>query len=197
MGKVIAEFAMSLDGFIADRNDGVWSLYGWLIKGDTPFLVPSMGQSFMTSPESAAHFQEIIDNAGSLITGRRDFDVSHAWGGKPPYGVPTFIVSHSVPDQWAGADSPFTFVTEGVERAVMLAREAAGDKNVLVGGSQIVQQALNQGLIEELHINLVPLLLGDGIPLFTRLGNTPIELEAYSVVPAPGVTHLKYRVIRS
>jgi dihydrofolate reductase len=192
MSKVIAGYSMSLDGFIADANDGVWSLYGWLMGGDTP--VVTADRTFMTSAVSAAHYQNMLDTIGAHVTGKRDFDISEAWQGKHPMNVPAFIVTHNPPAEWTHAGSPFQFVTEGVERAIALAKQAAGAKNVVIGGSTILQQALNAGLIDEIHIDLSPVLLGQGIRLFDALANVPVKLEIISVMPAPGVTHLKYRV---
>jgi dihydrofolate reductase len=194
LGKVIAGFAMSLDGFIADPADGVHRLFGWLANGDTP--LPVMGRVFMTSATSAAHYRELLDMAGAHVTGRGDFDASNAWGGKHPLNVPAFIVTHNVPQEWEVEPPPFTFVTDGVESAVEQAKQAAGDKNVLIGGSKIAQQCLKAGLIDEIHIDLVPVLLGAGIRLFDNLGIEPIELESTKVIDAPGVTHLKFRVVK-
>jgi dihydrofolate reductase len=194
VGKIIATFAMSLDGFIADAQDGVWSLFGWLTSGDTPLQVPGVDRAFKTSAASAAHYQELLDTTGAEVTGRRDFDISRAWGGKHPFGIPAFIVTHSPPQEWVYEGSPFTFVTDGVESAVEQARKAAGDRNVIVNGSKIAQQCLNAGLIDEVQIDLAPILLGSGIRLFERAA--PIELETTSVVDAPGVTHLKFRVVK-
>jgi len=196
MGKVSAVFAMSLDGYIADAQDGVWPLFGWLTSGDTPLEVPGVGRPFRTSPASAAHYRELLETFGAEVTGRRDFDVSRAWGGKHPMGVPAFIVTHSPPQEWVYDGSPFTFVTDGVASAVEQARQAAGSKNVIVNGSQIAQQCLRAGLLDEIQIELVPILLGAGVRLFDRLGTQPIELETTSVIDAPGVTHLKFRVVK-
>ncbi len=195
MGKVIAGFAMSLDGFIADADDGVHALFKWFFEGDTP--LPIMGQVFMTSPASAAHYQALLATVGAHITGRRDFDISRAWGGRNPLGVPSFIVTHTVPEAWAGEGAPFTFVTGGVAAAVEQAMAAAGGKDVLVSGSKIAQQCLNLGLLDEIGIDMVPVLLGNGVRLFEQLESAPIELEATDVVAAPGVTHLKFRVVKS
>jgi dihydrofolate reductase len=133
---------------------------------------------------------------GAIVTGRRDFDVSKAWGGTSPLGVPIFIVTHTPPQEWTKDGSPFTFVTEGVERALEQAKQAAGDKNVSVGGTKIVQQCLKAGLIDEIRIDLVPLLLGAGIRLFDNPGSEPIALESLAVIEGTGVTHLRYRVIK-
>jgi dihydrofolate reductase len=195
MSKVVAGLAMSLDGFIADADDGVWSLFGWLTDGDTPLEI--MGQKFMTSPVSAAHYREIVATTGAAVTGRRDFDISRAWGGNYPMGnIPVFIVTHNPPPEWTGPDSPFRFVTDGVESAIRQAQQAAGDQDVSVNGSQIVRQALKAGLIDEFQIELVPVLLGKGIRLFEPLGVEPVQLEIAGVAPAPTVTHLKYRVVK-
>ncbi len=195
MGKVIAGLGMSLDGFIADRNDGVWALYQWLTHGDTPFEGIG-GHRFMTSAASAARYQAVTQATGALVTGRHDFDASEAWGGVSPVQGRTFIVTHSPPQAWLTPESPFTFVSEGVASAIEQARQAAGEKNVAVNGSKIIQQCLNAGLIDEIQIDLAPVLLGDGIRLFEHLSGTPLQLEISGVIDAPGVTHLSYRVIR-
>jgi uncharacterized protein YndB with AHSA1/START domain len=111
--------------------------------------------------------------------------------------VPTFIVTHRIPPEWDKEGSPFTFVTDGVETAVAKAKEAAGDKDVGVGGSKIVQQCIKAGLLDEIQIELAPILLGEGIRLFDALGTEPIDLEITSVVEGSGVTHLRYRVVRT
>lgn len=196
MPKVTTQFTMSLDGFIADENDGVGRLLGWYRSGDTPYPVPGTDMVFKISRASAALLQEEWGKIGAIVTGRRDFDVSEAWGGQPPFNVPTFIVTHRVPQAWAGEGSPFTFVTDGVASAVARAREAAGDKNVAVSGTQIVEQCLEAGLLDEIQIDLVPLLLGKGIRLFNSLESEPIALQNMGVIEGNGVTHLKFRVVK-
>ena len=125
------------------------------------------------------------------------FDVAGAWGDKHPLDVPIFVVTHSVPQEWVNKEgSPFTFVTDGVESAVEQAKAVVGHKNVGVGGADIAQQCIRAGLLDEIHIGLVPVLLGDGIRLFGHLGTEPIELESTSVVEDNGVTHLTYRILK-
>lgn len=196
MGKVIAEFTMSLDGFIAGPNDEVDRIFRWYSSGDTEFPVQDTPMVFKISRASAELLREQWGASGATVTGRRDFDVSGAWGGKPPLGVPTFIVTHRVPDEWAQAGSPFTFVTDGIESAIEKARHAAGDKHVGLGGTKITQQALRAGLVDEIQIDLAPVLLGAGIRLFDELGPDPIDLEIIEVIEGTGVTHLRYRVVR-
>jgi dihydrofolate reductase len=195
MGKTIAEFTMSLDGFIAGPDDDVRPLFGWYFDGDAEFRMAD-GMVFKVSRASADLLRETWGAIGAGVTGRRDFDVSRAWGGQPPLPVPMFIVTHHPPQEWMRPDSPFTFVTEGVERALAVAQRAAGDKVVNVGGTMIVQQCLRAGLLDEVHIHLVPVVLGAGIRLFDRLDAGPINLEIARVVETPSVTHLQYRVRR-
>ena len=195
MGNVIAEFTMSLDGFIAGPNDEVDRLFRWYSGGDTAFPVAGTAMVFKISRASAELLRETWGRLGAIVTGRRDFDVSGAWGGTPPLGVPTFIVTHRVPHEWVKEGSPFTFVTDGVESAIAQAKQAAGDKDVGLGGTTIVQQALLAGLVDEIRIHLAPVLLGAGIRLFDRLGPEPIELESAGVIEGSGVTHLHFRVV--
>ena len=130
------------------------------------------------------------------MTGRRTFDITNGWGGSPPLGVPTFVVTHTVPQEWVYEGSPFTFVTDGVESAVERAKAVAGDKDVAVGAASIAQQCIRAGLLDEVHVDLVPVLLGGGVRLFEHLGTTPIELERTREIAAPDVTHLTFRVVK-
>jgi dihydrofolate reductase len=196
MGKVVTRLTMSLDGFIAAPDGDIRSLFGWYFSGDTPVPVHGGRLTFKLHPASAKVFQESMGQAGAVVTGRRDFDVSKAWGGESPLGVPIFVVTHSVPTEWAGTESPFTFVTDGVESALAQARAVAGDKDIDIGGSTIVQQCLKGGWLDEIEIHLAPVLLGEGIRLFDHLGAQPHNLEILRVVDTPYVTHLRYRVIR-
>jgi dihydrofolate reductase len=151
---------------------------------------------FMLSPQSAELLGEAHTKMGAFVTGRRTFDIANGWGGNPPLGVPTFVLTHTVPQQWVHEGSPFTFVTEGLQSAVEQARAVAGDKDVAVGAASIVQQCIRAGLLEEIHVDLVAVLLKGGIRLFEYLGTTPIELESTRVIEAPGLTHLGFRVIK-
>ena len=204
MGKVAMGLSMSLDGFIAGPNDGPERplgdggerLFAWYSSGDTEYRLPGAEMVFRISPQSAELLREAHSKIGALVTGRRTFDITNGWGGSPPLGVPTFVVTHTVPQEWVYEGSPFTFVTDGVESAVEQARAVAGDKDVAVGAASIVQQCIRAGLLDEIHVDLVPILLGGGVRLFDHLGRGPIELERTRVVEAPGVTHLTFRVVK-
>lgn len=133
MGTVGTGFSMSLDGFIAGPNDDVQHVFKWYSSGDTEVKFPG-GMAVKVSPESAEVLRETFATIGALVTGRRQFDNTKAWGGRHPLDVPVFVVTHSVPQQWVKEypGSPFTFVTDGVESAIQQARKAAGNKNVAV-----------------------------------------------------------------
>ena len=135
-------------------------------------------------------------STGAVIAGRRTFEPAGGWGGDHHDGVPIFILSrHPAPD-WAAAWPGVHYVSDLAD-AVRDAKQAAGDKNVMVHGSSITQRMLALGLLDELEIHLVPVLLGDGIRLFEHLGTAPRELERTRVLEGEGgVTHLHYRVIR-
>jgi dihydrofolate reductase len=204
MGKVTFNMSMSLDGFVAGPNatpdnsmgDGGMRLFGWYASGDTAFTLPGTDMVFKISRASADLLTAAAQSAGAMVTGRKTFDFARAWGGKPPLGVPAFVVTHTVPQEWVKPGSPFTFVTDGVASAVEKARRAAGDKDVVISTAQTMQQCLNAGLLDEINIDLVPVLLSAGVRLFDRLDGTPIALENTRVVEGQGVTHLRYRVVK-
>ncbi|MGH3088485.1 MAG: dihydrofolate reductase family protein [Rubrobacteraceae bacterium] len=204
MGKVTTGLTMSLDGFIAARNDGPENplgeggmrLFDWYSSGDTEYVVPSGGMSFMVSEQSAKMLRETFGGIGALVHGRRTFDITNGWGGRHPFDVPVFVLTHNAPDDWEHEDAPFTFVTDGVESAVAKAKEVAGDKNVAVGAASLAQQCLRAGILDEVHVDLVPVLLGGGVRFFDNLGADHIELERTEVIEAPGVTHITFRVVK-
>jgi dihydrofolate reductase len=206
MSKVTVELSTSLDGFIAGPNDnpenglgdGGDRLFKWYNSGDTDYVVPDTDMRFKISRASAELLHEFWPKIGASVTGRRTFDIAHAWGGNPPggAGAPYFVVTHNVPQEWVKPGSPFTFVIDGVESAVEKAKQAAGDKNVDLMGASIVQQCIKAGLLDEIQIDLAPVLLGGGVHLFDYLGTGPIELERMRVVEGLEVTHLRFRVVK-
>ncbi|WP_129668977.1 dihydrofolate reductase family protein [Phytoactinopolyspora endophytica] len=193
MSKVIANMSMSLDGFVADPSDGIDDLLGWAVTGDVEVPSANPGFTFRMSAPSAEVMREAVANVGAVVGGRRYFDLASGWGGTHPMGT-TFIVTHSVPDGWPRPGSSISFVTDGVESAMRQAKEAAGDKWVAVATPDLVRQCLNLGLLDEIAVDLVPIVLGAGVPFFTNLKETPVQLDGPIVVEGTGVTHLKYRV---
>ena len=203
MGKVTFNMTMSLDGFVAGPNDspenglgdGGDSLFNWYFSGDTEVKISEGTPVLKVSKKSARLLKDSFKTYGAGVWGRKTFDIARAWGGHPP-GTPAFIVTHHPPQEWVKEGSPFTFVTDGVGSAVEKAKQAARDKNVSVGSPNVMQQCLQAGLLDEVHIDLVPVLLGAGIRLFDNLGTQTIELEKTRVIEAPGVTHLVFRVLK-
>jgi dihydrofolate reductase len=206
MSKVKVELSMSLDGFIAGPNDdpenglgdGGDRLFKWYSSGDVDFPLPGTDMVFKISRASAEFLRPAWLNIGASVTGRRTFDIAHGWGGNPPGGPDAqyFVVTHTVPQEWVKPGSPFTFVTDGVESAIEKAKQVAGDGNVDLMGASIVQQCLKAGLLDEIQIDLAPVLLGGGVSLFGYLGTGAIELERIKVVEGVDVTHLLFRVVK-
>jgi dihydrofolate reductase len=191
MTKLIADMSMSLDGKIATPGDDISRLVRWFFDGDTE-VAP--GAPFRTSQASADLMREALATVGAIIGGRRYFDLADGWGGRHPMGVPVYILTHEPPPDWP-ADSTIHFVTDGLESAVAQAREAAGDKHVAIATPSIVRQCLAAGILDELQVNVVPVVLGEGLPFFDGIVR-PIDLEGPDVVEGKGVTHLRYRVVR-
>ena len=203
MGKVMSGLTMSLDGFIAAPNDGPENplgeggmrLFDWYSSGDTEYVVPSGEMTFKVSKQSADLLRETFSSIGAIVTGRRTFDITNGWGGKHPLDAPVFVLTHNVPEGWDYEGSPFTFVTDGVESAVEKAKAVAGDENVAVGAASLAQQCLRAGILDEVHVDLVPVLLGGGVRFFDDLGEQ-IELERTRLIEAPDVTHITFRVVK-
>jgi dihydrofolate reductase len=198
---VVTGVSTSLDGFIAGADDsqqqplgtGGERLFDWFRDGDTP---SRYYPSFRMSAISAAFFDEFAGRNGAIISGRRTYDVTGAWGGNGPMpGVPLFVLTHRVPDSVPAGDPLYTFVTGGIEAAVEQAQRAAAGKDVSVMGATAIQECLRAGLLDELTIHLVPVVLGRGVRLLDRLDAGSVQLDLLRVVDAPGVTHLTYRVV--
>jgi dihydrofolate reductase len=195
MGKTIMGVAaVSLDGFIADDKDDVGPLFDWLGTGDVSWTLPGSDGEVRGTQASAefmtSHYRNVI--------GRRLFDLSNGWNGKPAVGEHVFVVTHRAPTDWEHAGTaPFTFVDD-VEKAIAAAREFARDRDVDVAGGQIGSQALELGLIDEVVVNLVPVVFGSGRPFFATGGLAqPLLFEdPTTVVQGDRVTHLVYDVSR-
>jgi dihydrofolate reductase len=183
MAKVIFGMTISLDGFINDRNGSVARLYS----------------DFAELRESQT-LQESIRTTGAVVMGRRSYDMGEGDFTDYEFQTPIFVVTHHPPAQVAKGDNDklsFTFVTDGVERAVELARAAAGEKDVaVIGGADIAQQSLRAGLIDELQMSIMPVLLGEGLRVFDQLGPEPIELEKVKLIESPTRTDIWFRVVK-
>jgi len=195
MGKITTGFSMSLDGYVAGPNEDVSQVFKWMMTGNTDVTVPmGEGEMELKMPEESAGMFEGQEQHGALVCGRRLFELTQGWGGRHPVDVPIVVVTHRAAPEWVKQDWPVTFV-DNLEDALEKARALAGDKNVVVASTTLVQQCLRAGLLDEIHIDLTPFLLGAGVKLFGTL-DAPIELECREVINSTGVIHLTYRVMK-
>ena len=179
---------MSLDGFTAGDNidadnplgDGGDQLHNWI---------------FVTKTKTDEQIMKtIFENTGAVIAGGRTYKtaISKGWGNANPFAAPVYVVTHQLPKEKVEG---FTYITKGIENALMEARETAGTKNVLImGGANIVQQYLNAGLVDELNIQLIDVLLGRGTRLLDNINTDKIKLAQVASVASTGVTHLMYKI---
>ena len=149
--------------------------------------------TFKVSQASAEHIRVIAAELGAVLTGRRTFEVAQGWGGNHWWG-PAFVLTHKVPDGWPRPNSNVHFVTDGLESAVNQAKAAAAGKNVGVHGADTIQQLLNAGLLDEISVDIAPVLLGSGVRFFDNLAGTPSFLGNPTTIQGVGVTHLRYAV---
>jgi dihydrofolate reductase len=198
MTKVLAGITTSVDGYVAGPDDGPGKglgeggerLHYWVFGGPWTYDEPPKGEA---TGEDAKWLAEAISRIGAVVGGRRTYEASGRWGGKNPWGLPFFIVTHRPEEEPEGG--AFTFVS-GVEEAVERAKEAAGDKDVhVMGGADVIRQALAAGLVDELTIIVAPVVLGGGKHLFEGF-STPLELEHLGVRQSPLATFVDYRVKR-
>ena len=195
MSKIVAIMSMSLDGYVADGDDGVAEVFDWYsTSGDVEIQTGgSDPMTFKMSGPSAEHFAALTSELGAVLTGRRTFDVAQGWGGNHAWG-PAFVLTHHIPDGWPRPDSTVQFVTDGIDSAVAQAKAAASGKSVAVHGADTIQQCLKAGLLDEMNIDLAAVLLGAGVRLFDHLAGTPSVLGNPTVVQGVGVTLLRYPV---
>lgn len=191
--------AVSLDGFLADPQDGVGPLHDFYFNGDTPIKGgrDTFYVHFKTSPTSARYLDGAWSRIGAMVIGRRLFDLTNGWNGVPVAGDRVFVVTHSAPTDWEFyGKAPFTFVTDGVHSAISQAKQVAGaDRDVALNGGDVGGQAFAAGLVDELDVALVPVVFGAGKRFFGSYAGGPALLDdPEPVVTADRVTHLRYRV---
>jgi dihydrofolate reductase len=197
MARVISSASMSLDGFIAHRDDRVDGLFDWYDAGEIPVRTANPRVEFHLTPTSAAYWRSWTAEVGALVVGRRLFDLTDGWRGRHPLGVPVVVVTRSAPSGWGpdGAED-FSFVPTGVRDAVALAAEIAGDRVVAVAAGEVAGQALEAGLLDAVAVDLAPIVLGAGKRYFGDRDLAGVALGDPTVVPAPRVTHLSYEILR-
>ena len=192
VGKVVMYNTVSVDGFIADDNDEPGPLFDWLLNGDVPLVE---GGEVKVSQVSYDYTKPYWDQIGVTIVGRHVFDLTDGWDGVPPAGVDhVIVVTHRPkPDGW-DTEAPFHFV-DGVTAAVAKAQELAGNRIVEVAAGDIGGQALAAGLVDEVRMDVVPVVFGSGKRYFGSVHAQHL-LEDPEVVQGDRVLHLLYRVRR-
>jgi dihydrofolate reductase len=213
MSKVRVHIAVSADGYVAGPNqseenplgEGGEDLHNWMLELKA-WREPH-GREGGEVNANTQIFEEAHDNIGAEIMGRGKFGPPGGgpwpdepwngwWGEDPPFHMPVFVVTHHEREPLTLTDTTFTFVTDGIDAALKQATEAAGGKDVYIGGgADIINQYLAAGLVDELEIHVSPLVLGGGERLFDGVG-PDLKLEQLRAVEAPGVAHLKYRVVK-
>jgi dihydrofolate reductase len=213
MSKVRVHIAVSADGYVAGPNqsqdnplgEGGEDLHNWMLELKA-WREPH-GREGGEVNENTEILEEANADVGSEIMGRGKFGPPSGgpwgddpwtgwWGEDPPFHKPVFVLTHHEREPLTLSDTTFTFVTDGIESALAQAREAADGKDVYIGGgADVINQYLAAGLVDELEIHISPLVLGGGARLFDGVG-PDLKLEQLRAVEAPGVTHLKYRVVR-
>ena len=211
MSKLRFEISISLDGYAAGPNqseenplgEGGEQLHEWVIK-----LVAwreSHGREGGEVNASTPLMEESLSGVGAVIMGRNMFGGGPGpwgedpwqgwWGEEPPFHGPVFVLTHHEREPLTLGETTFTFVTDGIESALAQAREAAGEDDVTIGGgAAVAQQYLSAGLVDQMQLNIAPILLGDGTRLFDGGAGAGLDLEPTLVVGTPDVTHIRYRV---
>jgi len=197
MGRIVTGASVSLDGYIAGPGQtGFEQLFAWYEAGDVEFESTHPEIPFHLTAPDHLYLTEYVDRVGVLVVGRRLFDQVDGWGGIHPLDRPVVVVTHQVPDEWVRAhpDAPFTFVTAGLPAAIDQARQIAGDRDIGVTAGNLASQCLELGLLDEIYFDLVPVVLGGGVPYFDPLGTGPVELDGPDIIAGTRVTHLRYVV---
>ena len=201
MAKVVVDISMSLDGFVAGPHDGLGRglgeggepIHNWVMGGPWTYRD---GPRFQSSGVDREVLSEMFAAAGTIIVGRCMYDVVDGWGDESPFDRPVFVVtSRPHPVRTVGKTS-YTFVTGGIHATLALAREAARDQDVSVGGgARVIQQFLAEGLVDEMQVHLAPVLVGAGTRLFEHLGPRLPRLEQTRVRESENATHIRYRLV--
>ena len=197
MSTVYTGASMSLDGYIAGPDEtGFEHLFQWYGDGDVAVPTGDPNLTLRMSQVSADHWRTTLELSGALVVGRKLFDAMGGWGGRHPADKPVVVLTHrEAPEGWD--DKPFTFVSGGIERAIEVADSLSRGKGIGLNGGTIASQALDAGLLDEIWVDLVPVLLGGGTPFFSALGTVPVALEGpLNVTEGTSVTHMRYRVRR-
>ncbi len=198
MTQVVASITTSIDGYVTGPNDGPERglgeggerLHYWVFGGPWTYAQEARGEA---TGEDKAFLDDALARLGAVVGGRGTYEAADHWGGSNPWPVPFYVVTHRPDDE--PPDGGFTFVA-GLAEAIERARASAGDRDVSVmGGADIIRQALRDGLVDELSISIAPITLGDGKRLFEGF-EKQVDMEPIGVRQSPFATHISYRVRR-
>ncbi|AJT42901.1 dihydrofolate reductase family protein [Psychromicrobium lacuslunae] len=201
MGTVIMHDVVSLDGFIADESDNVGSLHDWYFSGDTP-ITPiddeeydhsSTGSPFRVSRVSADYVRSMWDSIGTIVMGRHLFDMMNGWEGHPPAGDHVVVVSHRPKPEGWHPEASFHFI-DNIDAAIAKAKELAGERVVAVNAGDVGSQVLAAGLVDEVAMDLVPVVFGKGKRFFGGIDNQKLLEDPHVVIQGERVLHLRFRV---
>lgn len=199
MGKVILHAAMSIDGFIADANDNVGPLHEWYFCGDTPLLPPGAkgfdhaGSTFRVSRSSAAYVGSVWARIGCIVMGRRLFDLVNGWEGRPPVGDHVVVVSHRPKPPGWHPEASFHFV-EDIAAAIATATRLAGERDIAVNAGSVGGQIFEAGLVDEVAMDVAPVVLGSGRPFFTGVEGPRLLEDPHVLIQGTRVFHLAMKV---
>jgi dihydrofolate reductase len=193
MTQVVANLAMSIDGFIADPAGGCEELFGFYENGAQELRIAEGWPAFHMDEPSLTLFREAVARIGCHVMGRDLYDLTNGWGGHPGNEAPIVVLTHQPPET-TPEGVPF-FFHDDVEAALAQARALAGELDVVIAGGTVARQALDAGLLDVIDVSLVPVVLGAGIPWFAGSAG-PVRLSDPVVHEGRGVTHLRYTVLR-
>ncbi|WP_328615481.1 dihydrofolate reductase family protein [Amycolatopsis sp. NBC_00355] len=205
MGTVIMHNVVSVDGFIADEHDDVGPLHEWYFSGDTPitgspgderFDHSGAGTGFRVSSASAPYVREMWDGIGVIIMGRTLFDLVNGWEGQPPAGEHVVVVSHRPKLAGWHPEASYHFVDDP-KAAIARAQELAGDRTIAVNAGEAGSRIFAAGLVDEVAMDVVPVVFGSGKPFFAGIGGQHLLEDPHVVVQGDRVLHLKFKVRRS
>jgi dihydrofolate reductase len=196
MSTVIAQAMMSLDGYIAKADNTIGALFDWLHNGDIEVVTPRGDRTMTMTAPSAEHWQRWTSRFGVLVCGRTLFDFTDGWDGRHDFDVPVVVVTHTTPDDWVAAhpDAPFQFV-DSVPAAIDTAHQLAGNRDVNVAAGTVAGQCLELGLLDEVAIDLVPVVMGGGRPFFGHVSVDDHLLgNPTTCIHGDRVTHLVFPI---
>ena len=204
MGTVVMHNVVSVDGFIADENDDVGPLHEWYFSGDIPitegadqdFDHSGAGSRFKVSAASAEYVRSMWKSIGVIVMGRHLFDLVNGWEGQPPTGDHVVVVSHRPKPQGWHPEASYFFV-DGVQAAVDKAQELAGERTIAVNAGDVGGQVLGAGLVDEVAMDVVPVVFGSGKRYFGSIDGRYLLEDPHVVIQGDRVLHLRFKVKRS